>query len=255
MTIYHIGYHKTGTTWINNVLLPQVRPVLNQRGIRVVCKEGLSGSLLHDDTGRAAQLAAEAPDSKVVICVRNQKTMIGSLYWLYVKSGGCLSLPRYVDALIANGKLRYDVLAGAYVDAFGEDRVLVLTYERLRTDPHDWLAVVAAFWRIPAETMPSALAEQRVNPRPTDGFVELTRLANTALRPRARPAFLARRVPQLLWLALEKPVIAAGRRHGIHRRDDNGVMMAIDAAYAVSNRALAGRFAVDLAGCGYPGVP
>lgn len=122
--ILHIGYHKTGTTWLQRSFFPRARgislvPRIAVRreilvptpvgfdpkrararllegcsGRVVVSEEELSGNLhtggLHGAFSEelAARLHAIFPEGRVLIVVRNQAKMVTSAYKQYIKSGG-----------------------------------------------------------------------------------------------------------------------------------------------------------------------
>jgi sulfotransferase family protein len=131
--MFHIGLHKTGTTWfqkqfyprvagyrlverrlVRSVLLAQSPLAFNAAAARkalgldegapaILCEEDLSGvlhngGLLTDYVAKeiARELHAIAPDAKVVIFVRNQVSMAASLYQQYVREGGTSSVRHYL---------------------------------------------------------------------------------------------------------------------------------------------------------------
>ena len=131
--IFHVGLHKTGTTWFQKQFYPRVdgyrlverrlvRSVIlarspldfDARSARsalglddgapaIICEEDLSG-ILHNGglvtnyiaKEIASQLHAIAPEAKVVIFVRNQTSMAASLYQQYLREGGTGSVHRYL---------------------------------------------------------------------------------------------------------------------------------------------------------------
>jgi hypothetical protein len=131
--IFHVGLHKTGTTWFQKQFYPNVKGyrLVDRRLVRstllgtsplafdpavtrgtlglddgdppIVCEEDLSGvlhngGLLTNYIAKeiAGQLQAIAPDARVVILVRNQVSMAASLYQQYVREGGTASVRRYL---------------------------------------------------------------------------------------------------------------------------------------------------------------
>jgi len=130
--VIHVGFHKTGTTWLQQELFPKVRnarlvprPVIRRelllpypfgfdpqaarRGVLgdadgrvVLSEEELSGNLhtggLHGSMSKeiAERLARAFPDAHVVIFVRSQKEMIASAYKQYVEGGGTGSIHRFL---------------------------------------------------------------------------------------------------------------------------------------------------------------
>lgn len=129
--IFHIGYHKTATTWFQNRFYPRVsnavvmpRARLREllilpralefevaplhaelhatEGRLIFCDEELSGNIhtgghhgcLTVDLAR--RLHASAPDAHVVLFLRNQIDMIASVYRQYVRVGGTYGIDRYL---------------------------------------------------------------------------------------------------------------------------------------------------------------
>lgn len=122
--ILHIGYHKTGSSWLQRQLFPNARDVslvprieirrqllvpspvafdperaraqlcAGRSGRLVLSEEELSGNLhtggLHGafSVELADRLHRCFPEGHVVVFVREQKTMVASAYKQYIKSGG-----------------------------------------------------------------------------------------------------------------------------------------------------------------------
>jgi hypothetical protein len=129
--IVHIGYHKTGTTWFQDIFYPAVRnrPYLPRATVRaaflasgalhfdaaqarttlgsacdsaLLCEENLTGGLhngglagnLSKDV--AQRIHAALPDAQIVIFVRDPVAAIASAWLQYVKGGGTFGLRRYL---------------------------------------------------------------------------------------------------------------------------------------------------------------
>ena len=132
--LVHVGLHKTGSTWLQNDVFPQLPgftfgnfdPVLSAllgnlmsadddhffdvafaavvahyeaRETRLLLShEGLSGSLFATGaTGRrsARRLASVLPDADVLLLIRNQPEMLLAAYAQYVNEGGSASFSRF----------------------------------------------------------------------------------------------------------------------------------------------------------------
>lgn len=129
--IIHIGYHKTGTTWFQDIFYPTVR---NRRYLArataraafldpgalhfdpadararlgpepddiILCEENLSGGLhngglagnLSKDV--ASRIKTTLPNAQIVIFVRDPCSAIASAYLQYVKGGGTYGVHRYL---------------------------------------------------------------------------------------------------------------------------------------------------------------
>jgi hypothetical protein len=161
--IFHIGYHKTATTWFQKSVWPaatshefigrkqarsallddpglcfdekRARAMLQRRGSNraiVVCEENLSG-YIHNG-GLHGLMAPEAarrihrlfPEAQIVVFIRNQPDIIRAAYCQYVSGGGTYGLSRYLfPHLHGHGALRYAYKApGFSLSHFEFDRLI-----------------------------------------------------------------------------------------------------------------------------------
>jgi len=125
----------------------------------VVSHERLSG--YPASGGYDAKLIADRiknclPDARILIFVREQRSMIFSYYLQYISDGGSLSFRRLTTPLqwTLSRKPEFDFRSFAYVQCieyyrrlFGEDNVLVLPYEALRSDGCRIAREIAQFCR------------------------------------------------------------------------------------------------------------
>jgi hypothetical protein len=190
--LLHIGYHKTGTTWLQQGLFkdvdigfttpwssmmiadglilpneldfeahaasreyePGVRAARQRGLVPVLTWERLSGSPHaggFDSATIARRLRAVFPDGRVLIGVREQRSMIFALYQQYVRDGGVATLSGYLRPRNPSEMpqfrlehLEYDRLVALYRDLFGAERVLVLPVENLTADPQLFAETIAA---------------------------------------------------------------------------------------------------------------
>ena len=190
--VIHIGYHKTGTTWLQRQMFASAelgyrRISLTQDGVEVFgvhdfdfdparCRAEMARKLErcereglipvismmrlsgnphaggYDSRILADRLAAVFPGARVLVAIREQRSMLLSTYAQYVKMGGPCSLRAYLltpDDFRRPGfrfeHFRYDALLAHYQRLFGRERVLVETYERFREEPQAFAETVAAF--------------------------------------------------------------------------------------------------------------
>jgi Sulfotransferase family len=134
--LLHIGYHKTGSSWLQQYLFRAdghpfrradrrqvneifVRPnpldfkadsarqalgsflsqAAEDRAVPVLSQERLSGGMEtggYDSKENAQRLAAVFPEAKVLIVIRQQISMILSSYKQYARKGGVMSLKRFI---------------------------------------------------------------------------------------------------------------------------------------------------------------
>ncbi len=218
--ILHIGYHKTGSSWLQRVFFPRCRDVAlvprieirnqilvptpvsfdaaaararlleGRAGRVVVSEEELSGNLhtggLHGAFSReiAERLHACLPEGRVVVFIRNQRTMVTSAYKQYIKSGGTHRIQHFLTPSRSPHKtpnfsldfLVYDRLISLYESLFGAENVNVYLYEDFSTRPRDF---VVRFARdLDLEVDAGAVPVGAVNAGYRSGTLALLRVLN-----------------------------------------------------------------------------
>ena len=132
--ILHIGMPKTGTTWFQNIFYPninnytyinrniisklfisprafdfksdfvanEIEKVANKVNPFIICEEVLSGAMqsgaLHGFMTKenAYRLHETFPEAQIIIFIREQKSIIASMYQQYIKIGGNYSIDEYL---------------------------------------------------------------------------------------------------------------------------------------------------------------
>jgi hypothetical protein len=189
--IIHIGYHKTATTWFQRIYYPHVENLtyVHRKKVRkaflsdsafkfnpdkalsilgksssgrlILCEEELSGNIhsgglfgyLSKEIGTRLKLTL--PNSQVVIFIRNQLDMLGSVYKQYVEEGGTHSVTRYLHPhrylsssgfspmkvpLFSFDHFEYHPLIQHYEALFGRENIFVFLYEDFSQNPEDFMA-------------------------------------------------------------------------------------------------------------------
>ncbi|MBN8443592.1 MAG: hypothetical protein J0M28_18100 [Thauera sp.] len=190
-TFVHIGYHKTATNWFQRLFYPAVRnfKYVHRKRARlaftedhafqfdpavafarletpapeglILCEEELSGNLhnggLHGYLSKevAHRIKQTLPGAEVIIFIRSQTEMIGSVYKQYVKEGGTHSPRRYLfpydyldphgfspkkSPLFAFQHYDYRLLIDHYRTVFGPEKVHVFLYEEFSRNHTDFMA-------------------------------------------------------------------------------------------------------------------
>jgi len=160
-----------------------------ERGlVPVLSYERLSGSPHaggYDSKQIADRLAATFPDARVMVVIREQSSMVVSLYKVYVRMGGTASLRQYVDPppqssarapLFRFDFLEYHRLIGYYQQLFGSEDVLVLPYELLEERPKRFLVRLGEFAAVP--TAVTSVRLKPVNVSPSAFALSVKRQAN-----------------------------------------------------------------------------
>lgn len=189
--LIHIGYHKTGTTWLQknifthpersfNPVIPKnlklkrnskqaksfgrnlLNPYLfsnefkfdvhylknllfsdytiSENLVNVVSSEALSGVGRKSFIGgieNCERIKEIFPKAKILIGIREQRSMIKSTYFQYLRMGGTLppakyfkfSLHNYFSRSVNYGRLNYHVLIQKYFERFGNEDVMVYPIE------------------------------------------------------------------------------------------------------------------------------
>lgn len=114
----------------------------NKKTLSGVVDENITG---HFWTGRNAdtlllRCQQNFKDAKIVIIVRNQFSMLNSLYFNYIKNGGCLSFDKLRQDICFEGhlistKLCYYNLISKYFETFGKKNVHVFPFEKFCLHP------------------------------------------------------------------------------------------------------------------------
>jgi len=188
--LFHIGYHKTATTFLQkelfesmpmfhrvpqreifwNLIFPHTlefdvakasefvrgyQKIAEHEGaVPVFSNERLSGGHHtggHDSVDLCERIALVAPEARILLFVREQKSLILSLYAQYVKAMGCVSLQEYCQSSYTNHNkelfnpitLEFDRLVACYLDRF--QNVLVMPFELLKRDPDAVIARIVEF--------------------------------------------------------------------------------------------------------------
>jgi hypothetical protein len=214
--LIHIGYHKTGSTWLQDVFfhlhnelavvgssfdeknfqtayVKEVRRLVlggdlsfNQiefeQNIIKLCQElreskiqngnpiavsGISHEAFCGDwpTGKNSRFIAQTsancfPDAKVIIMIREQRSMLASMYKQYIRMGGVVNFPRFIqDSNVSEGLVfddspnrthvvefvKYSRLVHIYQDLFGRENVFVGCIEQLRNEKQQFIDDLTGF--------------------------------------------------------------------------------------------------------------
>lgn len=126
-----------------------------QQKIPVVSHERLGGNPSYggfDAFDIAVRLKAVFPQGKVLISIREQKSMYLSCYYNYLSMGGVLSLKRFLKMPydrkapgFSPAFFRYLPLIQHYTTLFGKENVLVLPYEMFARTPELYFEQLSRF--------------------------------------------------------------------------------------------------------------
>lgn len=195
--LIHVGYPKTGTTWLQSVLFTPgfgYHQILDQRAayklfvashpfdadaddqaaefqrrlaetdpglVPVLSSENLMGDFFRGAVAAPAHLRrlhALHPDGRVLIFIRNQLSLLPSVYMQYLRQGGAEAASRlFSDDFEMNAtgfdlrQIEYDRYVELSRAVFGPGRVRVFTQEGLARDPVGTARAIAEFAGAPTE--------------------------------------------------------------------------------------------------------
>lgn len=177
--ILHIGLHKTGTTYLQRVLFPELPGLVSlvsafrfrdlaaaaARSNRIlISDEALCGlpfrsqrSWLDEFRATVRGLAGLFPRAHVIIGVRRQDGMLLSLYKQYLHEGGTEPIERFFDVRANRGLLRWQDLEwqpriGLLKNVFGAPP-FIYTQEEILNSPSHFVNDLTRFVGLPAVTI------------------------------------------------------------------------------------------------------
>ncbi len=167
------------------------------RSLMPVCSsENLVGALSHGGYNakyNADKLQACFPQARILMVIREQRSMLRSLYRTLVAWGNpypikkLLNPPphwRHIAPSFQLEALEYDRLIRYYQQRFGAESVKVLCFEQFQLDPRRFAADVFRFCALPADEQQLAALplQQRLNPGSSLFGIEKKRLGNRLYR-------------------------------------------------------------------------
>jgi hypothetical protein len=222
----------------------------------------------YDSKQIADRLKAVFPEARVLIVIREQRSIIVSTYKQYVKTGGLCSLEHFLvpakgDWRIPEFDLRYyeyHHLIGYYQRLYGRENVLVLPYEELVRNARGFVSTIAEFAGRPLpdgvlERLPYDQRSTVAKPalmlgvsRPFNRFGEPTDLNP---QPLPGPTALAQ-LPKTMrrWGVWEHP-LAQKLADRSERRLREKVAKVVGDRYVASNRETAALTGLDLSAYGW----
>lgn len=182
-TLIHVGYHKTGTTWLKSHFFRNVKnagivyyddfnfnltagkeffeikpeKMACTKDFRIITAHVLSGFINGRwENGAYRKLFSEYfksnfPDAHIILFIRNQLDMIPSFYSSYLRKGGSLKIDELFSARNIDGGgffsfSMYDFaeMISFYQHLFGKDKVHVFLYEDFLEDNASFLYKLSA---------------------------------------------------------------------------------------------------------------
>jgi hypothetical protein len=247
---------------------PLLQKIVDDGLSPVVSFERFSGNPFsggYDSKEIADRLVQVFPDARVLVVVREQRSMIVSTYKQYVREGGALPPSKFMLPPTSRSlrvpwfdlrHFEYHHLLAYYRRLFGDDAVLALPYEQFVADPRSFAEQIASFAGRPLseETLAALPFDRRTNPGPPATAIAARRVLNgigvmsdlNPAPPLASPVFwrLGKRIDRMS-LA---PGQAVDRKEANLRRT---VAEIVGDRYVDSNRRTAELLGVDLGAYGW----
>ena len=211
----------------------------------------------------ADRLAETFPEARILIVLREQRSLIRSMYSQYVTDGGDQSLKRFLETPEpALGRMPYfrfsfymfHQLIAYYQRLFGADRVLALPFELFAEDRHRFLSAIVEFCgREYANPVVEGAANARrpilmqSAQRYANRFFSRNELSPVALFPVPRLAKRFGRLTPFFQAVSPEPLERWGDR-SMRRRIDEIVMTKYADSNAISSRLIG----IELSEFGYP---
>lgn len=170
--LIHIGYLKTGTTWMQKNFFPLVRNayffnpdefnknfirnnklsseiIQNKHKINIISQENILGGAIVNENKRidtAKRLKSAFHTAKIIIFIRKQNSLISSAYSTYLKMGGTKPIKDYLFSKRKNGRFfnldffKYNnKFIQLYSELFGAQNIYYFCYERFLEDNRTFL--------------------------------------------------------------------------------------------------------------------
>ena len=247
---------------------PLLRHIENDALFPVVSFERFSGNPFsggYDSKEIANRLAEVFPGARILVVIREQRSMIVSTYKQYVREGGALPPRNFIKPPTSKSMrvpwfdlrhFEYHHLLSYYRQLFGSDRVLALTFEQFAANPVAFVQEIAQFAGRPlgADALRSLPFEERSNRSPPAPAIELRRWLNKlGVRSELNPApiFTSKAVKRL-GIEVQRTTLvprALAARGDAKLRET--VAATIGDRYVESNRISAELTGTDLASLGW----
>ena len=232
----------------------------------IISNERLGGHPLSNGIDRSAvcrRLRSVVPQAKVLLVIREQRSMILSNYMQYLHFGGAARIESYLKGK-NDGKVpalspafwQYDRLIALYQNAFGAENLLVLPFELFASDPPAFVERICHF--VGLDPPKSIQSDTKANARPDYFAYNCLRYASPLFRSSRgnafAPSLLGKKTGKAVHTTLQKwagalvPVALNKRtKHALLRR----IEKATAGLYCDSNRASSAMIGIDLAIFGY----
>jgi len=150
----------------------------------VISAEDLSGHLFANRNNYEKEISQRLketfPNAKVLIVVREQKSIIKSAWRHYLRKNGAQSISRFIgkknikdgfSPILRLDKLKYDLLVSYYQELFGNENVLVLPFELLKVDQRGYITKILAFAGLELKNIKDLYEPENLSPKAIELFI------------------------------------------------------------------------------------
>ncbi|HET8804251.1 MAG TPA: hypothetical protein VFM72_06695 [Aequorivita sp.] len=292
--LIHIGFPKTGTSFLQDrffgefkdvffsVPKPEIRKniispwafgfnpknaketfskyIKRKERVIVLSSEDLSGfPHYHDFTSKviAERLQSCLPNGKILIIIREQKRMLKSCYFQYLKNEGSYSIDKYLFPpelrLPSRDNLNYHFIIDYYQKLFGKEHVLALPYEMFEQDPQVFIAKICELISIDSKMfMEKVDFSERINKGYPASLLQIKRYLNPFILqnyPNAGNTFYST-IFHGCWVLLKKiPISVLGTN--FEKNVKRKIEVFAKDRYTESNRKTSALIDIDLGKYGY----
>ena len=215
--VFHIGFHKTASTFFQKKIYKNESKInflnrssndkefsllletnrwscikkyidddYNINKINLICEENISGHMLSNKHSlkNLKGLKKYFPDAKIIICIREQKSMINSIYSNYILNGGFKNEREFIDYNLnikhnLFNKTCYFDLINKYIEYFGKKNVHVFLYEEFSKYPNRAINSLYKFIGIKkSKKLKNNILNQKINKSPSRFILSIIRFTN-----------------------------------------------------------------------------
>ena len=165
MVFIHVGLHKTGTTYLQSEVFPNLKGITYVPWSRfetffrpsthpncLISREGLSGGLwapLEEREATFRALSQSFPEARLLIAFRRHDSYIVSTYRQYLHQGGTLSFPDYFTLGRESSFMKPEQFVFSpfldWIERYFHTSPFVFFFEELRTNLEPLLAEMTTF--------------------------------------------------------------------------------------------------------------
>ena len=134
-------------------------------------------------------------EATIIIVFRNQVDLLESLYLQYIKTGGSAHWTEFLKAnkhplILSTAYFKFGEYAANLIKLFGKDKVKILLYEDMKSQPVEYLNCWCTFLGVNDNTWDKKIIKKRDNFSLSPAFVNLMRFGNKFISSIRQPYLL-----------------------------------------------------------------